>query len=196
MPYALCPMPHTPFIILQVNHLIDKIWYRLNVATLTLPKIKDWQRTALLLLVYTAVALPVGFYWGFLKFEPIAISYRSIIEIIAICFATPAIAEELFFRVLLLPHFTEKVSRSSQLVWAGVSLIAFIAYHPLNGMTFFPAGLETFKNPIFLLLAALLGIVCTLAYLPSGSLWASVVLHWLVVITWLLLLGGYSLLNS
>jgi predicted Abi (CAAX) family protease len=179
-----------------VNHLIDKLWYRLKVATLTLPNIKDWQRTGLLLLIYTAVALPVGFYWGFLKFEPIAASDRTIIEIIAICLATPAIAEELFFRVLLLPHFTEKVSQSSQFVWSGTSLIAFIVYHPLNGLTAFPAGLETFNNPSFLLLAALLGIVCNLAYLPSGSLWTSVVLHWLVVITWLLLLGGYGLLNS
>ncbi|MBW4622416.1 MAG: CPBP family intramembrane metalloprotease [Cyanosarcina radialis HA8281-LM2] len=178
-----------------MNYLIGKIWYRLKVATLTLPNIKDWQRMGLLLPIYTLVALPIGFYGGFLKFEPLAASDRTIIEIIAICFVTPAIAEELFFRVLLLPHFTEKFSRATQLIWAGLSLIAFIAYHPLNGLTFFPAGLETFNNPIFLLLAALLGIVCTLAYLSSGSLWTSVVLHWLVVITWLLLLGGYGLLN-
>lgn len=47
-------------------------------------------------------------------------------------------------------------------------------------------------NLVFLLLAALLGFVCSVAYLQSGSLWTSVVIHWLAVVVWLLLLGGYK----
>ncbi len=67
----------------------------------------------------------------------------------------------------------------------------FIVYHPLNALSFFPRGLETFFNVIFLVLAALLGIVCSIAYIQSGSLWTAVGIHWFAVVVWLLLLGGY-----
>jgi predicted Abi (CAAX) family protease len=68
----------------------------------------------------------------------------------------------------------------------------FIVYHPLNALSFFPKGLKTFFNWVFLVLAALLGIICSIAYLQSGSLWTPVVIHWLAVVIWLLLLGGYG----
>ncbi|WP_325315277.1 CPBP family glutamic-type intramembrane protease [Microcoleus sp. PH2017_28_MFU_U_A] len=47
------------------------------------------------------------------------------------------------------------------------------------------------KNPVFLLLAAVLGVACSIAYLLIGSIWPAVVIHWLGVTVWLLLLGGY-----
>ncbi|MEM6445760.1 MAG: CPBP family glutamic-type intramembrane protease [Cyanobacteria bacterium P01_D01_bin.123] len=33
-------------------------------------------------------------------------------------------------------------------------------------------------------LVALLGVLCWIAYYRTRSLWASIVLHWLVVVTW------------
>ncbi|WP_293204846.1 MULTISPECIES: hypothetical protein [unclassified Microcoleus] len=44
---------------------------------------------------------------------------------------------------------------------------------------------------MFLLLAAVLGVACSIAYLLIGSIWPAVVIHWLGVTVWLLLLGGY-----
>jgi len=69
--------------------------------------------------------------------------------------------------------------------------VMFVVYHPLNALSFFSQGLETFFNSAFLLLATLLGITCSIAYLQSGSLWTPVVIHWLAVVVWLLFLGGY-----
>ncbi|MFB2837851.1 type II CAAX prenyl endopeptidase Rce1 family protein [Floridanema evergladense] len=80
--------------------------------------------------------------------------------------------------------------------WGSLSLVLFIIYHPMNAVTFFPAGRKTFFNPIFLLLAAVLGIVCSVVYLQSGSLWLPVIIHWLVVVVWLVFLGGYKQLHD
>jgi predicted Abi (CAAX) family protease len=94
----------------------------------------------------------------------------------------PAITEELFFRALLLPRTSENVSISVLLLWGCISLLLFVIYHPLNTVSFFPRGANTFFDFVFLLLAALLGIICSITYLQSGSLWTAVVIHWLTVV--------------
>ena len=71
-------------------------------------------------------------------------------------------------------------------------MLVFAIYHPLNALTFFPTGRKIFVRPIFLSLAALLGIICVIVYWQSGSLWLSVILHWIVVAAWLAFLGGYN----
>ncbi len=100
------------------------------------------------------------------------------------------------FRVLLLPNPVEKAGTIAQWGAATISLFLFVIYHPANAYTFFPAGRKVFVHPVFLFLAALLGLICTLAYLHSGSLWTPVFLHWIVVAVWLLLLGGYQKLHT
>ncbi|WP_226591035.1 CPBP family glutamic-type intramembrane protease [Microseira wollei] len=144
----------------------------------------------------TVISLPIGFYQGFLQVDILKASRIKVATIIGRTFFFPGVSEELFVRVLLLPHPSENASISAHWLWACISLAVFIVYHPLNALSFFPAGRPTFFNPVFLLLAALLGIVCTIAYLKSGSLWLPVAIHWLVVVVWLLLLGGYGKLNS
>ncbi|MCA1993928.1 MAG: CPBP family intramembrane metalloprotease [Coleofasciculus sp. S288] len=166
--------------------------HRLTAAVSTLPDLEAWLYAAVLLLAFTIIALPVGFQRGFLPCEALRMSWKTIIGIIATSFLMPAVTEELFFRVLLLPHPTENVSGSGLWFWGCISLVSFIIYHPLNAMTFFPQGVETFFNWIFLLLAALLGLICSLTYLQSGSLWTPVAIHWLVVVVWLVFLGRYK----
>ena len=117
-------------------------------------------------------------------------SWHPVLKIMITALFTPAIAEETFFRVLLLPHPSENPSLISLSAWSTVSLVIFIIYHPLNAITFYPAARETFFKPMFLFLAALLGIICTIAYLQSGSIWTAVVIHWLFVVIWLIGLGG------
>jgi len=176
---------------------------RLTMAWLTFPDLKSWGIGALLLLLYTLIALPLGFGTGFLhrqqadgERQPLSLSRKAIAGVLMASLLTPAISEELVFRVLLLPHPTEDIGAIAQWLWSAISLFLFVVYHPLNAFTFFPVGRKTFVDPVFLLLAALLGIVCTLTYQQSGSLWIPVAVHWLAVVVWLLLLGGYEKLYA
>ena len=171
--------------------MIGVLAHRLIAAISTIPDTKAWLQAAVLLFIFTIIALPIGFQGKFLQIEVVRVSWIKIIGIIATSLLMPAVTEELFFRVLFLPHATENVSVSVMGFWGGISLVMFIVYHPLNALSFFPRGLETFFNVIFLVLAALLGIVCSIAYIQSGSLWTAVVIHWFTVVIWLLLLGGY-----
>ncbi|HEY9634301.1 MAG TPA: CPBP family glutamic-type intramembrane protease [Coleofasciculaceae cyanobacterium] len=177
--------------LLTIENLFRIIAHRISAAISTFPNVDAWLYTAMLLLLFTVVTLPIGFQFGFLKTEFLRVSWSNIIAIIASSLFMPAITEELFFRVLLLPQSTENVSPLVLLLWGCISLVLFIVYHPLNAVSFFPNGRETFFNAVFLVSTALLGLVCSLAYVQSGSLWTAVALHWLTVVVWLLLLGGY-----
>ncbi|NJL41446.1 MAG: CPBP family intramembrane metalloprotease [Leptolyngbyaceae cyanobacterium SM1_4_3] len=53
-----------------------------------------------------------------------------------------------------------------------------------------------FQNACLLIGAALIGTVCTVSYLRSGSIWLPVVLHWLIVVAWLLVFGGLEKFQS
>ena len=178
---------------------LAKLWgvvdYRLTTAISTIPDVEVWLSSVALVLVLMLISLPIGFYMGFLEVELLKASRQKIVSVMAICLLSPAITEELFFRILLLPQPTENANSATVWLWGVISLAMFIVYHPLNALSFYPAGLKTFFNPAFLLLAALLGVICSIVYLQSGSLWPPVLIHWLVVVVWLLLLGGYGKLN-
>lgn len=164
---------------------------RIVAAFAGMPGAGGWLQCALGLVIYAVVALPLGFYFGFLKTEVLS-SRLLIFGVIFGALFRPAITEELFFRVMLLPHISEQVSPAIMGGYGLLSLILFIGYHPLNAITFFKGGKPTFFEPIFLFLAGFLGVICTLVYWGSGSIWPPVVIHWLVVVVWLLLLGGYD----
>lgn len=176
----------------QLRFLKSKLIYRLRLAFSTLPNIQAWLTTVIILLFFSAIALPLGFYTHFLKFEFLPTSPVKIILLIAGCLVIPAIFEEIVFRVLLLPHLTENTAITQQIFWGFTSLVSFIIYHPLEGLIVYPPGKGTSRNPVFLLLVALLGIVCNFAYCQSGSIWTSVFIHWVIVVTWLLFFGGYA----
>jgi predicted Abi (CAAX) family protease len=103
--------------------------------------------------------------------------------------------EELLFRVVPLPRPGEAMAAAALLGWALLALVAFVAYHPLAGRLWYPAGRTLFEDPRFLGLCTGLGVVCTLAYVVTGSLVAPVLLHWLVVLVWLNPLGGAARLG-
>lgn len=156
------------------------------LASLVVPQAKDWLIAIITLLIYAAIAIPLGFWLKFLS--P---SKPSSFLLIALrCLITPALVEELFFRVLLLPHPTEVINWGRWVIWAILSLLLFIVYHPVNAKTFFRQGFPTFFHPVFLGLAALLGVACTLVYALTSSLWTIVFVHWVVVVVWLAFLGG------
>lgn len=169
---------------------------RAIAAFSTIPTLQDCCLVAALLGIYAAIAIPAGFRLKFIQRQNTGLSWPTQIVVILAVFLSPGFTEEIFFRVLLLPHPSENTSWETQF-WMGLlSLTLFIVYHPLNAYTFFPAGRQVFLQPAFLLLATLLGILCTITYLASGSFWLPVFAHWLIVVVWLLFLGGYGKLYA
>ena len=166
---------------------------RLTLAASTIPTLQGFMLGGLLLLLYAGVALPLGFRSSLLRWQVIQ-SPATIVSTTLIAIVFPALMEEFIFRVLLLPipspELTDWDGQSHFLLWSAISLVVFIGSHPLNAIVFFPQRKSTFFDVTFLFLAGLLGIICTIAYFYTGSLWLPVVLHWVIVIIWLLTLGG------
>ncbi|NER94286.1 MAG: CPBP family intramembrane metalloprotease [Symploca sp. SIO1B1] len=172
---------------------------RLSAACNTIPTAQDWLISVGILLIYGLIALPLGFWQGFLQVQVVSserIALGTKVRIALTALVAPAVMEELVFRVLLLPQPLAGLPTKIWWLWAILGLLLFIIYHPLNALSFFPAGLPTFLEPIFLLLAGFLGLGCTFIYWYTGSVWLAVVIHWVVVVVWLLWLGGYQKLGS
>ncbi len=180
------PFTNVPIISILLNRIL---------ASLTIPTWHDWLIAALAILAYTTIALPLGFSTGFLQLQIWAAKPIEYFFLMLRCAITPAIAEELFFRVLFLPHPSTAVNWQIWNLWAALSLLIFILYHPLNAKTFYKDGYPTFFQPIFLFLAALLGITCTITYALTSSLWIIIFIHWLVVVLWLAFFGGIDKLK-
>ena len=174
------------------NRMLQLIEKRLTTALSTFPTTFNLLQLGLPLTGLAILLLLIGFKSGFLEVDVLQKSWEEITKIVIFSFVIPALSEEIVFRVLFLPHPTENPSIKTQLLWAAISLVAFIIYHPFQGLTWNPAGREVFMNPSFLILAALLGAMCTLAYLVVGSIWLPVIIHWLAVTLWLVLLGGFA----
>ncbi|MEH2350336.1 MAG: CPBP family glutamic-type intramembrane protease [Nostoc sp.] len=166
------------------------------LASLALPTQQDWLVVVLLLIVYSIIAIPYDWKFGFLQINIWSANWIDKCLLMLRCLFTPAIIEELFFRVILLPHPTEITNWLRWSLWAIVSLVLFILYHPLNAKLFFKAASPTFFNHVFLTLTSLLGIICTVAYTLTGSLWVIVLIHWVVVVVWLIVFGGITKLDK
>ncbi len=168
---------------------------RLNQAILTPLTGKDWLVILMSLFTYALVALLVGYFSGFIQFNPDFRSPKTLFSRLIKIFFFPALVEEIIFRVLLIPHPLEGVDLKTwvfRVVW---SLGLFILYHPLNAITFYPVGNPTFFHPVFLSLAGFLGLICAVVYKLTGSLWGMVIIHGLVVFIWLYFLDGMTQLN-
>lgn len=71
-----------------------------------------------------------------------------------------------------------------------VAVGLFVAWHPLQAMTFGPPWAALFLDPWFLLAVAVLGTALVAQFRATGSVWPCVVSHWLVVLCWKLAFGG------
>ncbi|MEH2025533.1 MAG: CPBP family glutamic-type intramembrane protease [Nostoc sp.] len=167
-----------------------------TLASLAVPTRKDWLVIAFMLIIYSFIALPYGWKIGFLHIKIWSANWIDKCLLILRCFFLPAILEELFFRVFLLSNPSEITDWFQWALWAIVSLLLFILYHLLNPKIFFKAGIPTFYNPAFLVLAAFLGIICTVAYTLTGSLFVIVLIHWVIVVVWLIVFGGITKLDN
>ncbi|MDJ0731602.1 MAG: CPBP family glutamic-type intramembrane protease [Crocosphaera sp.] len=175
-----------PFFSTGLARLIDAITYPLSS--------EDWYFSLGLLLSYGIIVVPIGLKTGFLTWQLVDISPKKCGQILSLLLM-PALIEELVFRVLLLPHPFEGVNGIEWFFWVAFSLILFIIYHPINALLFYPQGKNLFRQPIFLIFAGLLGIVCAISYQITASLWPPVIIHWLIVVIWLFILGGQQKLT-
>lgn len=163
---------------------------RLYIALTTLPDISKLLDLFIILIGLIILLLIIGFKSQFLKINLLQKSRKEIIKIVITSFFMPALAEEIVFRILFLPHPVETPLMTTQFFWVTISLVAFIMYHPLQGLIWNQVGYNVFTNPSFLILSAILGVMCTITYLVLGSIWISVIIHWLVVVIWIVLLDG------
>ena len=151
--------------------------------------------SAALLGLYAALVLPSGLRSGLLR--PGAGERGPLTGLplrVAGLLLLPSLVEELLFRVLPLPHPLEGAGPVAVLGWSALAGGLFVAYHPLAARCWYRRADPLFRQARFLVPCALLGLICTLAYLESGSLWPPVLLHGAVVVTWLEALGGKGLL--
>lgn len=173
--------------------LLSPALRRVLAACILLPGWRAWGIAALALLIYGAIALPIGLCTGFLQWRASGHSPMPLLKTLFFLFLSPALWEELVFRVLLLPHPNSVQSAQNFFIPAAFSLSLFVLYHPVNAMLLYRSGNPTFFHPIFLFLTAFLGVICTLVYWLTGSLWTIAIVHWFVVAIWLLSLNGMAL---
>lgn len=137
-----------------------------------------------------AVALSFGFCSGFFTIQVLKTDIWVMVALPISLFFIPSFFEEIVFRGFLLPHKEREVSTIHLLFYAAFSIVLFIAWHPINAMTINHPAFSMFTNPVFLSLAALMAIACTITYLKTGSLWVPIAIHWLTVVVWVFLLSG------
>jgi predicted Abi (CAAX) family protease len=154
---------------------------------LVLPTLEGWRDTALLLVAFAVTALPLGIYFGFVQRLPLSLTPLQVFRVVIVTLLVPAFIEEFLYRCLLVPK------PQSKSFWAlGVfSLLLYVASHPLGAWLFRPKARDLFYHPVFLFFIALLGLTCLTAYKRTRSLWSAVIIHWLVVVMWLLW-GGFE----
>lgn len=170
--------------------------HRLVEAVSTRPTLQDWLFAAQLLVLFGIIVIPLGLLDGLMTLNPHDLPWRVKPLIILRALVFPAVVEEGFWRVLLLPHKTERMGNGKRWLLGLPILAMFVLMHPLNGMTFYPAAFTIFTNPVFLISTTLLGLICMMAYWRSGSLWVPAAIHWVIVVMWLLVFGGYAKLHS
>jgi predicted Abi (CAAX) family protease len=185
--------PIAPTVLFGQVPLLSTVVIRLWAGLVTLPDLAGWLYSLGLLCIYATIAIIIGFRSKFLTVSNptnlklrLGANIRDLIQLLLM----PALVEELGFRLLLIPHPIETATAGSIYLWSGISLGLFTIYHPINARLFYRVGNPTFMDWRFLVLAGLLGGICTIAYLLTSSIWAAVLIHWIVVVVWLKLLGG------
>jgi predicted Abi (CAAX) family protease len=163
---------------------------RVARAFSTLPGRQDWIEAGVMLAAFALVALVIGLPTGRLTLGLASIPLSQIPAFLLVAFLAPSLVEEIVFRVLLIPHPKEEVALVWRVGWAALALVLFVVYHPINGFLFLGGAEPMLYDATFLGLAALLGLVCTISYMRSGSIWPAILMHWISVVAWKLLLGG------
>ena len=145
------------------------------------PDLRQWWQTFLLLTLFASFTLLVAKLDTAFNFS-VTTGWGELLAIAALGFFIPALGEEMVFRVALAGR--AGVERAT------LALALFVLWHPVQVWLGLPMAQPAFLEPGFLIIAAALGLTCTLAWRMTGSVWPAVVIHWLTVVGWKALLGG------
>jgi predicted Abi (CAAX) family protease len=159
-----------------------------------MPHWRTWRACAAVYALFLACAVPIGLLSGLLRPSAPLLPPPEMIGAGLLLFVQPALIEEIIFRGLLLPRDFRSMRGRRLIVMSGSSLALYVAAHPVAARLFRPEARSLFESPVYLTLAALLGLACTATYFISRSIWPPVAIHWLTVVTWIWFLGGQALL--
>jgi predicted Abi (CAAX) family protease len=160
-----------------------------------IPTGTDWLIFFTCLIVYGSLAYRIAIRSGFAQRTS---SSRSPLDRVFLGLRTllhPSLLEEALYRGLLLPPLDTPFPQNRDIAWLALGLFLFILAHPINGLLRREAQ-ATFTHPNFLLLAGLMGLINSLLYWSTNSLWPAVLLHWIVVFIWLDRFGGEQALRG
>lgn len=140
-----------------------------------MPRPADWRQSLLLFAIFALIAIYLGQHEPLFKFS-VTDEWGPFIAFAAVAILVPALAEEMVFRVVL-------AGRTGWLR-AGLALATFVLWHPVQVWFGLPMAQPVFLEPAFLAIVALLGLVCTISWRRSGSVWPAVAMHWATVVAW------------
>ncbi|HEX8513482.1 MAG TPA: DUF2235 domain-containing protein [Allosphingosinicella sp.] len=146
-------------------------------------------KTALWLL---PALLLFGWVGGFIGWDPKLTPQLALLA--AAAFFVPVLAEEALFRGLLLKPPSDGASGLgpallSGLLFASYNLMAALLCRPLLGDRC-PPWADLGFDPWFLAATFALGLACARLALGTRSIWPGAVLHWTMLVGWVVLFGG------
>jgi len=144
-----------------------------------------------LFILFALTAMTIGFSTNLLVFSSLDSNLVYVLPFILFIF--PSLFEEIIFRGLLIPNDTGLKGTKNILKQSIISSSLFVLWHPFNALTINPGAQTFFLDPWFLFIVFILGMVCSIGYILSRSLWVPVIMHWLTVLVWVLFLGGRNL---
>ncbi|MEI8282636.1 MAG: CPBP family glutamic-type intramembrane protease, partial [Armatimonadota bacterium] len=163
---------------MRIIALLQDRFADLRAAILTIPPARTWLHCLLVYVIFSAIALSIGLGSGLLRPSLAELSPKTFTLLAITTFLSPALLEEVVFRVLPLPRDATRVTKRRLVLISTVSLVTFVAAHPLSAWLFRPSALALFTSPMFLVITAFMGAATTGVYLISKSLWPPVLLHW------------------
>jgi predicted Abi (CAAX) family protease len=181
--------------LLILSTILNRLW----VSLLLPPNGPDLLITWALFCGYWLATIPSGLINTLVNFEPIEVwlnlemyrdglrlyGNRQAVKLMAMLLVWVTI-EELICRAFLVPLSFERLSLQDRANWMGIAVLVASARY-----VFGYRRLHSLLNQRrFFILAALLELGCFLTYVWTESLWLTVFFHWLVVVVWLLPLGG------
>lgn len=152
----------------------------------------QWKLSLSCFAVFALVALGLGQGSGLLQWR--VADPKLFLFLPVTLFVFPSFLEEAFFRGVLLPQNTLRQGYKVIALRSLLSALLFTAWHPLNALTINPTAQKVFLDMTFLSITFLLGVVCSLGYIFSRSLWVPILMHWATVLAWVLFLGGRNLI--
>lgn len=158
--------------------------HRLSRGLTTLPDRRAWRFSLVVGAAAAAVMAIAGFCFHLLHLEQTDISALPL-RCLKVLFV-PALAEEMFFRGLLVKDRTES---SNPWISSTLATGLFVAWHGIETL-FLHHAAPIFLRADFLVCAAILGAACAIMRCRTASLWPPVMFHWLVVVAWQTWLGG------